>query len=65
MMEVVCVCVCVCVCVGVRAISLRVLREMLKSEGHRLKDFAELATMKVLAAFADSEASVSGWGLTK
>ena len=52
--------VCLCLCAGVRALSLRVLREMLKTEASRLHDFAELTTMKVLGAFADSEASVSG-----
>ena len=40
-------------------VSLRVLREILKSQHDRLRDFAELTTLKVLKAFADSDASVS------
>ena len=57
---------------GVRTVSLRVLREILKTQHDRLRDYAELTTMKVLKAFADSDASVSygapvpcrkeGWG---
>ena len=44
---------------GVRTVSLRVLREILKTQHDRLRDYAELTTMKVLKAFADSDASVS------
>ena len=44
---------------GVRTVSLRVLREILKTQHDRLRDYAELTTMKVLKAFADSDASGS------
>ena len=44
---------------GVRTVSLRVLREILKTQHDRLRDYAELTTMKVLKAFADTDASVS------
>ena len=42
-----------------RTVSLRVLREVLKTQHHRLRDYAELTTMKVLRSFADKDASVS------
>lgn len=44
---------------NVRTVSLRVLREVLKTQNHRLRDYAELTTMKVLRSFADKDASVS------
>ena len=44
---------------NVRTVSLRVLREVLKTQHQRLRDYAELTTMKVLRTFADSDASVS------
>lgn len=44
---------------NVRVYSLRVLREMLKTDHERLKDYAELTTMKVLKAFADTDSVVS------
>ena len=43
---------------NVRVYSLRVLREMLKTDRERLKDYAELTTMKVLKAFADTDSVV-------
>ncbi len=42
-----------------RMMGLRVLREMLKSNGYKLKDYAELTTMKVLNGFADPDSLVS------
>lgn len=45
--------------INVRMICLRVLREMLKTNGDKLKDYAELTTMKVLKGFADSDSLVS------
>ena len=44
---------------NVRAMCLRVFREMLKSNGDKLKDYAELATIKVLKGFSDSDSLVS------
>ena len=44
---------------GVRIVSLRMLREILKTQHERLRDYAELTTLKVLKAFAESDASVS------
>ena len=49
---------------GVRTVSLRVLREILKTQHDRLRDYAELTTMKVLKAFADTDASVSAGNFT-
>lgn len=45
--------------ISVRMMGLRVLREMLKSNGDKLKDYAELTTMKVLHGFADTDSLVS------
>jgi len=45
--------------VNVRMMCLRVLREMLKSNGDKLRDYAELTTMKVLKGFADPDSLVS------
>ena len=44
---------------NVRTVSLRVLREIMKTQHDRLRDYAELTTMKILRAFADKDASVS------
>lgn len=44
---------------AVKILVLRVIREMLKTEQSRLKDYAELTTMKVLKAFTDEESTVS------
>ncbi len=44
---------------NVRAMCLRVFREMLKSNGDKLKDYAELATIKVLKGFSDPDSLVS------
>lgn len=43
---------------GVKILVLRIIREMLKTEQTRLKDYAELTTMKVLKAFTDEESTV-------
>lgn len=43
----------------VKLYSLRVLREMLKTQHERLRDYAELTTLKVLKCFADSDTAVS------
>ena len=43
---------------AVKILVLRVIREMLKTEQSRLKDYAELTTMKVLKAFTDEELTV-------
>ena len=42
-----------------RMLCLRVLREMLKTNGDKLRDYAELTTIKVLKGFADSDSLVS------
>ncbi len=44
---------------AVKILVLRIIREMLKTEQERLKDYAELTTMKVLKAFTDEESTVS------
>lgn len=44
---------------AVKILVLRILREMLKTEQARLRDYAELTTMKVLKAFTDEESTVS------
>lgn len=44
---------------AVKILVLRIIREMLKTEQTRLKDYAELTTMKVLKAFTDEESTVS------
>lgn len=44
---------------SVKVLVLRIIREMLKTEQSRLKDYAELTTMKVLKAFADNDSVVS------
>lgn len=44
---------------SVRSLALRILREMLKTEHKRLVDFAEITTLRVLASFTDSDATVS------
>ena len=43
----------------VKLYSLRVLREMLKTQRERLRDYAELTTLKVLKSFADPDPTVS------
>ena len=43
---------------AVKILVLRIIREMLKTEQERLKDYAELTTMKVLKAFTDEESTV-------
>ena len=43
----------------VKLYSLRVLREMLKTQHERLKDYSELTTLKVLKCFTDSDSTVS------
>ena len=43
----------------VKLYSLRVLREMLKTQHERLRDYAELTTLKVLKSFADPDPTVS------
>ena len=43
---------------AVKILVLRIVREMLKTEQDRLKDYAELTTMKVLKAFTDEESTV-------
>ena len=43
---------------AVKVFVLRIIREMLKTEQSRLKDYAELTTMKVLKAFADEDSVV-------
>ena len=43
---------------AVKILVLRVIREMLKTEKSRLKDYAEAATIKVLKAFTDEESTV-------
>lgn len=43
----------------VKLYSLRVLREILKTQHERLRDYAELTTLKVLKCFADSDPTVS------
>ena len=43
---------------AVQALAVRILREMLKTEHQRLLEFAELTTLRVLATFADSDATV-------
>ena len=45
---------------AVRSLSLRILREILKTEHKRLAEYAEITTLRVLAAFTDSDATVSG-----
>ena len=42
----------------VKLYSLRVLREMLKTQHERLKDYSELTTLKVLKCFTDSDSTV-------
>ena len=42
----------------VKLLSLRVLREVLKTQHERLKDYAELTTLKVLKCFADQDSTV-------
>lgn len=44
---------------AVKILVLRIIREMLKTEQSRLKDYAELTTMKVLKAFSDDDSMVS------
>ena len=44
---------------NVRMMCLRVLREMLKTQDKMLSDYAELTTMKVLKAYADTHLPVS------
>lgn len=43
---------------AVKILVLRIIREMLKTEQDRLKDYAELTTLKVLKAFTDEESTV-------
>lgn len=43
---------------AVKILVLRIIREMLKTEQTRLKDYAELTTLKVLKAFTDEESTV-------
>ena len=43
----------------VKLFSLKVLREMLKTQHERLKDYSELTTLKVLKCFTDSDSTVS------
>ena len=43
----------------VKLYSLRALREMLKTQHERLKDYSELTTLKVLKCFTDSDSTVS------
>ena len=45
--------------IGVRTLALRILRELLKTEHKRMAEYAEIATLRVLANFADSDATVS------
>ena len=42
----------------VKCFSLKILREILKTEHDRLKDYAELTTLKVLKCFTDSDSTV-------
>jgi hypothetical protein len=44
---------------AVKILVLRIIREMLKTEQERLRDYAELTTLKVLKAFTDDESTVS------
>ena len=43
---------------AVRALSLRILREVLKTEYKRMADYAEITTLRVLANFTNSDATV-------
>ncbi len=43
---------------AVRVLVLRIIREMLKTEQSRLKDYAELTTIKILEAFSDEDSVV-------
>lgn len=43
---------------AVKILVLRIIREMLKTEQARLRDYAELTTLKVLKAFTDEESTV-------
>ena len=42
----------------VRALALRVLREILRNEPHRFRDYAELTMLKILEAHKDAEKEV-------
>ena len=44
----------------VRALALRVLREILRNQPTRFKDYAELTILKILESHKDSEKEVSG-----
>ena len=48
---------------AVRALSVRTLREMLKTEHKRFSEYAEITTLRILSAFADSDASVRTYNL--
>ena len=43
-----------------RVLVLRIVREILKSDGHYVKDYAEMTAMKVLKCYAHQDALVSG-----
>ena len=43
----------------VKLFSLKVLREMLKTQYERLKDYSELTTLKVLKYLTDTDLTVS------
>ena len=43
----------------VRTLALRILREMLKTEHNRLAEYTEITTLRVLAQFTDTDATVS------
>ena len=44
---------------GVRTQALRIFRELLKTEHKRMAEYAEIATLRVLANFSDGDATVS------
>lgn len=44
---------------AVRTLSLRILREILKTEHKRVAEYAEVTTLRVLVSFTDPDATVS------
>lgn len=47
---------------SIRALALRVLREILRNQPARFKNYAELTIMKTLEAHKDSHKEVSSFG---